>query len=42
MAEIINPKSINTKSDAIAAAQKVVESQRAETEARRFEFEKFM
>ena len=42
MAEIINPKSLNTKAEAVAAAQKVVEAQRAETEARRFEFEKFM
>jgi dUTP pyrophosphatase len=42
MAEIINPKSINTKTDVEAAAKKVIEAQRAETEARRFEFEKFM
>jgi dUTP pyrophosphatase len=42
MAEIINPKSINTKADVEAAAKKVIEAQRAETEARRFEFEKFM
>ena len=42
MAEIINPKSLNTKEQAVAAAQKVLESQRSQTEERRFEFEKFM
>jgi dUTP pyrophosphatase len=44
MAEIVNPlnKQINTKEQAIAAAERVIEAQRAETQARRFEFEKFM
>lgn len=42
MAEIINPKGINNKEAAIAAAQKVIDQQRAQTEARKFEFEKFI
>ena len=42
MAEIINPKSLNTKGQAIAAAQKVVESQPRANEQKKFEFEKFM
>ena len=44
MAEIVNPinKQINTKEEAVAAAERVIESQRAETQARKFEFEKFM
>lgn len=42
MAEIINPNGLNTKEQAVAAAQKVVESQRAQTEERRFEFQKYM
>ena len=41
MAEILKPDSLN-KESAIAAAQKVVESQRAQTEQKKFEFEKFM
>ena len=40
MAEIVNP--IKTKQDAVAAAQRVLESQRAQNEQKRFEFEKFM
>ena len=44
MAEIVNPinKQINTKAEAVAAAERVIESQRADSQARRFEFEKFM
>ena len=42
MAEILNPNKINTTEQAEAAAQKVVENQRAQTEARKFEFKKFM
>ena len=42
MAEIINPNGLNAKEQAVAAAQKVVESQRAQTEERRFEFQKYM
>lgn len=42
MAEIINPKNINTKEQAVAAAQKVVESQHNQNEQKKFEFEKFM
>lgn len=42
MAEIINPAQINTKDQAVAAAQKVIDSQRAQAEQKRFEFEKFM
>lgn len=41
MAEIIKPDNLN-KEAAIAAAQKMVESQRAQTEQKKFEFEKFM
>lgn len=33
---------INTKGQAVAAAQKVIDSQREESEQKRFEFEKFM
>ena len=42
MAEIIRPEGLNTKEQAVAAAQKIVESQRTQTEQKRFEFEKFM
>lgn len=42
MAEIIRPESLNTKEQAVAAAQKVIESERAQAEAKKFEFEKFM
>ena len=42
MAEIIRPESLNTKAQAVAAAQKVIESERNQTEQKRFEFEKFM
>lgn len=42
MAEFINPKGMNTTNAATAAAQKIVENQRRQTEAKRFEFEKFM
>ena len=42
MAEIIDPKTINTKGAAVEAAQKIIETQRHENEAKRFEFEKFM
>ena len=42
MAEIIIPDTLNTKEQAVAAAQKVIESERAQTEAKKFEFEKFM
>ena len=42
MAEIIRPDLLNTKEQAAAAAQKVIESGRAQTEAKKFEFEKFM
>ena len=42
MADFINPNSVNTKDAAVQAAQKVFESQRAQNESKRFEFEKFM
>ena len=42
MAEIIRPNGLNTKEQAVAAAQKIVESQRVQNEEKRFEFEKFM
>jgi dUTP pyrophosphatase len=42
MAEILKPEGLNTKNQAVEAAKKVVESQRAYNEERRFEFEKFM
>ena len=42
MAEILNPATLNTKDQAVAAAQKVIENQRTQTEQKRFEFEKFM
>ena len=42
MAEIIRPEGLNNKEAAVAAAQKVVESQRTQAEQRKFEFEKFM
>jgi dUTP pyrophosphatase len=42
MAEIIRPDGLNSKEAAITAAQKVVESQRAQTEQKYFEFKKFM
>lgn len=42
MAEILNPKSLNTKEQAVAAANKILESQRSQVEQKRFEFEKFM
>ena len=42
MAEIINPKGINSKETAVGAVQKILESQKQQTEAKRFEFEKFM
>ena len=42
MAEIINPKILNTKEQAVEAAQKIIESQRAQTEQKKFEFQKFM
>ena len=42
MAEIIRPNGLNTKEQAVAAAQKIVESQRIQNEEKRFEFEKFM
>lgn len=42
MAEIIRPEGLNTKEQAVAAAQKIVASQRSYTEEKKFEFEKFM
>lgn len=42
MAEIIRPDGLTAKEQAVAAAQKVVESQRTQTQAKKFEFEKFM
>ena len=42
MAEIINPAQVNNKEAAVAAAQKVIDSQRSQTEQKKFEFEKFM
>lgn len=42
MAEFISPKGMNTTNAATAAAKKIVENQRRQTEAKRFEFEKFM
>lgn len=42
MAEILNPLQNNKKEAAVAAAQKMIESQKAQTDAKKFEFEKFM
>ena len=42
MAEIINPKMINTKEEAVKAAQKVIASQEEENKIKKFEFEKLM
>ena len=42
MADIINPSVINSKEQAVAAAQKVVDNQRAINETKRFDFENFM
>ena len=42
MAEVIQPKKINTKEDVINAAEKIVKSQREEAIAKRLEFEKFL
>ncbi len=44
MAEIINPinKQMNTKEAAVAAAERVIESQRTELKKKRFEFENYM
>lgn len=42
MAQIIRPEGLNNKEAAVAAAQKVIESERAQAEQRKFEFEKFM
>ena len=42
MAEIIHPERLNNKDAAVTAAQKVIDSQRAQNEAKKFEFEKFM
>lgn len=42
MAEILNPNKINTIEQAESAAQKIVESQRTQTDAKKFEFKKFM
>lgn len=42
MAEIINPAQVNNKEAAVAAAQKVIDSQRNQAEQKKFEFEKFM
>lgn len=42
MNAIIKPNGINNKEEAVQAAKKVLESQHAQTEAKRFEFEKFM
>jgi dUTP pyrophosphatase len=44
MADIVNPinKQINTKEEAVAAAERVLESQRAELKKKRFEFENYM
>lgn len=40
MAEIINPKMINTKEEAVAAAQNIIKSSKDKTDQRRFELEK--
>ena len=42
MAEIIKPNSLNTKAQAVASAQKIIDSQRSEVEQKKFEFQKFM
>ena len=42
MAEIIKPNGINTKEDAIAAAERVIENQRTSNESKRFELQKFL
>lgn len=42
MAEIIQPKKINTKEDVINVAEKIVKSQREGALAKRLEFEKFL
>ena len=42
MAEIVNPlnKQINSKEEAVAAAQKIIQSTKAQSDARKFELEK--
>lgn len=42
MAEIINPASINSKEQAVAAAQKIVGQQKVAKDRSKFEFESFM
>ena len=42
MAEIINPLGNNTKEQAVAAAQKILQSQEVQREQRKFDFEQFM
>ena len=42
MAEIIRPENLNSKDQAVAAAQKILDSERAQAEAKRFEFKKFI
>ena len=42
MAEIIKPNGLNTKEQAVEAANKIVESQREDLNKRRFEFQKYM
>ena len=42
MAEVVRPEGLTTKEQAVEAAQRVVESQRAQNETKKFEFEKFM
>ena len=42
MAEIINPGAINSKEQAVAAAQRIVDNQKTLQEHNKFEFEKFM
>ena len=42
MAEILKANMLNTKEQAIAAADKIIKSQRSQIEEKRFEFEKFM
>lgn len=42
MADIINPAAINSKEQAVAAAQKIIETQHGQNERKKFEFENFM
>lgn len=42
MAEILNPKAVNTKAEAVAAAQKIVQTQQNNSNEKKFEFQKYI